>query len=134
MDTVQRLLFKKHLPWLLTFLIFSCSGQSNEVPVKLLMDIEACEILEKTNDIVATFTDVEGKVISPDTFACPNLYTLSGGPEHKKREPEYLYACNLPEELKIDGLSVIFSGYLFETDELANVCAQSFKLTEIKIR
>ncbi|MDF0717702.1 hypothetical protein PY092_16180 [Muricauda sp. 334s03] len=134
MDTVQRLLFKKHPPWPLTFLIFSCSGQSDEVPVKLLMDIEACEVLEETNDIVATFTDVEGKVISPDTFACPNLYTLSGGPEHEKRELEYLYACNLPEELKIDSLSVIFSGYLFETDELANVYAQSFKLTEIKIR
>ena len=45
----------------------------------------------------------------------------------------FLFPCNLEEELKSDGLRVKFSGFIYESFKLEDICADFFELTDIEI-
>ena len=90
---------------------------------------------DSNRQIIAVFTNVQGEVVGPDPTGCPTIYTLNGGPEVEGRSPVGLLSpCNFPQEMKQDGLEVVYSGYLFETFETEDICAQFFELTDIRIR
>ena len=82
--------------------------------------------------VVGTFNNVDGLVLAPSINNCQTIYTLTGGPDLPERNLRLLAPCNLPTEYKQDSLKIIYSGYLFETFENEDLCAQSFEITEIK--
>lgn len=88
---------------------------------------------DSEREIIAVFTNVRGEVVGPDSEGCP-IYALSGGPDVEGRGVPLLSPCKLPEEMKQDGLDVVFSGYLYETFETEDICAQLFEITHIRIR
>lgn len=44
-----------------------------------------------------------------------------------------LFPCNLEEKLKSDGLRVKFSGFIYESFEFEDICADFFEITDIEI-
>ncbi len=83
---------------------------------------------DENRKVIATFNDVKGTIIGPSINSCQTLFTI------KDESNEYTLAygpCNLDEKFKVDGLDVVFSGYLFETFELEDICALPFELTKI---
>lgn len=107
-------------------LLISCSSDdlNNELPECTEQEQQA--FVDRA--LVATFTDVRGTIVKDD--GCP-VFALTGGPMVEGRNVERLFACNLPDSYKRDGLEVIFSGDLYETFETENICAQFFLLTQI---
>ncbi|WP_339650008.1 hypothetical protein [uncultured Salegentibacter sp.] len=90
-----------------------------------------CIDIEDERGIIAEYTNEAGFILLPEE-ACP-VFRIDGD---FKTEENYLdlWICNLPEEFQQDSLEVIFSGYLYETFENENVCAQLFELSEIELR
>ena len=44
-----------------------------------------------------------------------------------------LFACNLNEEFRVDNAKIIFSGYLYESFDYEDICANHFEITEIHL-
>ncbi|MFD1160858.1 hypothetical protein [Hwangdonia seohaensis] len=85
---------------------------------------------DENRKVIATFENAKGKIIGPNSQTCSKLFTL----EDKSGKYTLTFSpCNLTEEFKEDGLDVVFSGYLFETFEVENICAPPFELTKIKV-
>ena len=106
----------------------SCeNSKSNDLHIECNFD--------KKRQIISTFSDVQGRVLfsedSESGFGCSGDFTLLGGPMVKGRNLHALLPCNLPQEFQRDGLSIEFSGYLYETFPTENICAQIFQLTQI---
>lgn len=102
-------------------ILLSCS--TNNVPIN-----PTC-YQDENRKVIATFVNAKGKIIGLGDEACPTIFTL------KEESGTYVLSfapCNLDEEFKKDELEVIFSGYLFETFEVENVCAFPFELTKIQ--
>lgn len=59
---------------------------------------------DEDREIVATFTNAIGGVVGPSDNLCPDLFILTGGPEHPKRFAMHLLPCNLPDNFKDNGL------------------------------
>ncbi|SKB89101.1 hypothetical protein SAMN05660903_03107 [Salegentibacter salinarum] len=81
-----------------------------------------CIDIEEERGIIAEYKNENSFILAPDEN-CP-IYRID----------DFLWACNLPKEFQKDSLKVSFSGYLYESLENADVCAETFELTEIEIR
>ena len=90
-----------------------------------------CIDIEEERGIIGEYIKEEGFILVPEE-GCP-VFRIDGD---FKTEQNYLdlWVCNLPEEFQEDGLDITFSGYLYETFENEDVCAQIFELTEIELR
>lgn len=108
---------KNLIVFLTITILLSCT--SNDAPVN-----PTC-YQDENRKVVATFVNVKGKIIGPSDQTCPTIFTL------KDESGKLFSACNLNEAFKEDGLDVVFSGYLFETFELEDICAFPFELTKI---
>ncbi len=119
--------------YFLLVVITSCdSSDNNNTEIKLEAGLEDClQLAEDGRNIIAIFTDAKGTVVAPGETGCPGLYTIKGGPMVEGRFVEFLLACNMPENIKKDGLEVTFSGNLYETFDTENICAQSFQISKI---
>ncbi len=89
-----------------------------------------CIDIEEEREIIAEYKMEEGFILVPEE-GCP-VFRIDG---NFKTQENYLdlWVCNLPEEFQEDSLKVIFSGYLYETFETEDVCAQIFELIEIEL-
>lgn len=132
---------KTHLPIIKTVFVFmilliSCSDSDNSlVSIDLQSTTDDCQTIdEEGRKVVATFTEEEGTILSPGDLACRNSFTIKGGPDVEGRTAELLIPCNLPESARKNGQKVIFSGQLYESFELENVCAQKILLTTLKLK
>lgn len=105
-------------------LISGCSNEDDS--------IQATCFQPENRQVVSVFEKAEGYVLAPDAD-CSNMYTLTGGPNSEERNVERLAPCNLQNEFKIDSLKIQYSGFLFETFENENICAQKFEITHIEI-
>jgi len=103
---------------------FSCSNDDDSIQPSCFQ--------AENRQIVSVFKNVDGFVIAPD-INCPNIYTLIGGPNSEERKVERLEPCNLQNEFKVDSLKIKYSGFLYETFENENICAQKFEITQIDI-
>ncbi|WP_445733203.1 hypothetical protein [Mariniflexile sp.] len=111
---------KNLIVFLTITILLSCTSNDESIKPTCYQD--------ENRRVVATFVNVKGKIIGPSDQTCPTIFTL------KDESGKYTLAfapCNLTEAFKEDGLDVIFSGYLFETFDVENVCAYPFELTEI---
>ena len=90
--------------------------------------------LDEDRKVIGTFNQVEGLVLAPDPDKCPTLYTMTGGPDLPGRNLNLLAPCGLPIGFEQDSLQIIYSGFLFETFELEDICAQKFEITSIALK
>nr|WP_286944490.1 hypothetical protein [Allomuricauda sp.] len=87
---------------------------------------------EDNRRIVATITGGEGTIKGPGTF-CPDDFTIEPDDKSESRPLGAFFPCNLSDSLQTNGLRVIFSGYVYESFETEDICADFFEITEIKI-
>ena len=87
---------------------------------------------EEGRRIVATITNEEGTINEPGT-SCPDQYIIE--PDNKTvQRPLGLYdPCNLESEFQIAGVRVVFSGYVYESFDNEDICADFFEITSIRI-
>ncbi|CAG2532814.1 hypothetical protein MAR621_03008 [Maribacter dokdonensis] len=107
----------KFIPVLLA-IISSCSNDGPE---------HGC-FQEEARDVVATITEVKGTI---DGVSCDKFIIE---PDNKNESrPLGLYdPCNLSSEFEIDGTKVVFSGFVYESFENEDICADFFEITEIR--
>jgi len=88
---------------------------------------------EANRKIVATVSNVNGIIRQPTEGLCPDDFTIE--PEEKdENRPLGLYVpCNLTEQYRVDGASVVFSGYVYESFETEDICADFFEITTIRL-
>ncbi|MGB5819281.1 MAG: hypothetical protein WBG90_07325 [Saonia sp.] len=82
--------------------------------------------------IVATITDAEGTIRGPDTF-CPGDFTIEPDEKTDSRPLGSFIPCNLTDELQIGDVRVVFSGYVYESFDTEDICADFFEITSIRI-
>ena len=105
--------------------------ESDDTIERMEGDFPLCQNIEPKRKIVAQFREAEGSIIAPED--CPT-FTISGGPDHQFKKVNLLAPCNLPESFKENNIEVTFSGYLYETFDTEDICAQIFELTSIRRR
>lgn len=86
---------------------------------------------QESRNIVAKITNATGTIREPGT-ACPDEYIIE--PDEKVEiRPLGLYdPCNLDSEFQVENARVVFSGYVYESFENEDICADFFEITEIK--
>ncbi len=109
------------------FTAASCEDQSPEYEEVQLTD--SCSLNLKKEE---TFTNVLGTVTqTASTIGTP--FKISGGPDSGWYASGSLMPCNLPAELEVDGLKIMFSGYLYEDIPGTDTFGPPFEFTQIKV-
>lgn len=111
----------KKLVFILFFLTVSCSSDDGPKP-GCYQDQDrqiVNEINEATGVIYGSQCDGQTFVIEPDKMEISSLGLFN--------------PCNLPEEFQVDSVGVVFSGYVYESFDTEDICADFFEVTEIRI-
>ncbi len=87
---------------------------------------------EDNRKIIATIEDANGIIREPSESFCSNAFTIDPEKEEDFNPVGIFGACNLAEEFQIDGANVVFSGYVYESFETENICADFFEITEMR--
>lgn len=120
MKKVSFYAYTSYLLFILTTLV-GCSENDSAEDGACFQD-EGREIVEKVTDIpgVISFECVENYIIDPDIRLSNNPIGI-------------LFPCNLEKEFQVDGLQVVFSGYIYESFEFEDICADFFEITDIQL-
>lgn len=86
---------------------------------------------EDSRKIIATITNANGTIQGPKSPYCEDGYTIEPDEKMQSRPLGLYFPCNLPNELRIDGTIVVFSGYVYESFENEDICADFFEITDI---
>ena len=88
---------------------------------------------EDNRRIVATINNVNGTIQGPESQSCPNDYIIEPDEKVESSLLGLFFPCNLTDEFQVDGARVVFSGYIYESFELEDICADFFEITEIRL-
>ncbi len=112
-------MFKTYSPLLCLFLFFSCS---DDEPTPGCFQEEGRRIVSSVSNIngFIDFREPCGFLIDPEARLDENPTAL-------------LFPCNLENEFKSDGLRVKFSGFIYESFEFEDICADFFEITDIEV-
>lgn len=107
---------------LLFFLTVTCS--SDEVPKPGCYQESDRKIVAEINEAVGT---ILGSRCDGKTFVIePN--------DKVESNPLGLFSpCNLKDTFQRDGAKVVFSGYVYESFDTEDICADFFEITEIRL-
>ena len=84
---------------------------------------------EEGRRIVSTVSNVNGFI----DFREPCGFLIDPEQRLDQNLTALLSPCNLDEEFRSDGLRVEFSGFIYESFELEDICADFFEITDIKV-
>ncbi|MGB5819795.1 MAG: hypothetical protein WBG90_09950 [Saonia sp.] len=88
---------------------------------------------EDNRSIVAVIKDATGTIRGPGNPFCSNTYVIEPDEKVESRPLGSFAACNLSNEFQVDGARVLFSGYVYESFETEDICADFFEITEIRL-
>ncbi|TMU57450.1 hypothetical protein [Flagellimonas algicola] len=108
----------------LTAFTSGCSSDDNDPEPSCFQD--------EGRRIVATITDAEGTIRAPGIF-CPNDFTIGPDDQTDDRPLGSFFPCNLDDGLQIEDARVIFSGYVYESFDTEDICADFFEITSIRL-
>ena len=111
----------KEFVLILFFLTVSCS---NDEPKPGCFQDENRRIVGTINEVAGT---VLGSQCSGKTFLIDPVNEEHSGPLGR------FMPCNLPEEFQVDSARVVFSGYLYESFDNEDICADFFEITDIRL-
>ncbi|MEK6152535.1 hypothetical protein WIW50_04720 [Flavobacteriaceae bacterium 3-367] len=84
---------------------------------------------ESGRRIVATVEKVNGTLVMNEVCG----FIIDPDEQLDRNPIGILSPCNLSEEFEIDGVRVVFSGFIYESFETEDICADFFEITEIKM-
>ena len=101
------------------FLFFSCSDDG---PLAGCFQDEGRRIVSTINDVngIITFKEDCGYLFDPDV-------------QLDKNPTGVLFPCNLDMEDRIGQSRILFSGFIYESFENEDICADFFQITEIEV-
>lgn len=88
---------------------------------------------EEGRRIVTVLTNESGTIRGLREEFCSLFFTIDPDKEFNRNPVGILGACNFPEEFQVDGQRVLFSGFIYESFETEDICADFFEITEIEI-
>mgnify|MGYP005991125095 CR=1 FL=1 len=88
---------------------------------------------EQNRKIIKTISNVVGTIRGSDSHSCSNDYIIELDEKLDGLPLGLLSPCNLSEEFHKNGMTVIFSGNVYESFETEDICADFFELTNIKL-
>lgn len=113
----------KKLVLILLFLTVSCSDDDGPEP--------GC-YQESNRRIVDVVNNATGTILGS---RCDGMSFLIEPDKEEQRGPiGEFYPCNLVEAFQVDSARVIFSGYVYESFDTEDICADLFEITEIRLR
>ena len=83
---------------------------------------------EEDRRIVNTVTNIIGTI---STDFCFGEYIIEPSIQIENNPIGLLSACNLTKEFETNGAMVVFSGYIYESFDTEDICADYFEITEI---
>ena len=113
----------KALILIIFFLTASCSTDDGPEP--------SC-YQDENRKIVRTIKDAEGIVLG-NQCSTTSVYLIEALDPEQRGPIGKFGTCNLLEEFQVDSTRVVFSGYLYETFETENTCADVFEITDIRL-
>ncbi|UOY08716.1 hypothetical protein L0P88_09220 [Muricauda sp. SCSIO 64092] len=104
---------------LLLGLVMGCSEDDN--------DPELGCFQEEGRRIVGTVDNGSGTI-----GRCISAYTIAPNMGVSISATGLFAPCNLTEEFQEEGINVVFSGFIYESFETEDICADFFEITEIR--
>ncbi|ASO06271.1 hypothetical protein [Arenibacter algicola] len=109
---------------ILFFLTVSCSNDDGPIP--------GCYQEESRNRrIIHIIKEATGTMLGQQCG--DGSFLLDPDSENQSGPLGQFYPCNLLEEFQVDGVRVVFSGYLYESFDTEDICADLFEITEIRL-
>ncbi len=84
---------------------------------------------DENRNIIRTIAGVEGTI---EASSCSNNFIIEPDDKIASLPLGLFDPCNLSSEFEIDGARIIFSGFVYESFETEDICADFFEITEIK--
>tara|TARA_R110001583_G_scaffold43178_10_gene137280 strand:+ start:1251 stop:1616 length:366 start_codon:yes stop_codon:yes gene_type:complete len=84
---------------------------------------------ESGRKIVATINNVKGEIIEKEFCG----FIIRPDERLDNNPIGILSPCNLDNEFEVDGAKVVFSGYIYESFDTEDICADFFEITEIRL-
>ncbi|MGB3852773.1 MAG: hypothetical protein WA958_22605 [Tunicatimonas sp.] len=88
---------------------------------------------EEHRKITNTVTNITATILGPEAQDCPREYIIEPDDALPNNILGLLSPCNLEEDFQINGLSVQVSGFMYESFETEDICADFFEITEISL-
>src|SRR5690606_32628633 len=86
---------------------------------------------DENRRVVRTIKEAEGTILGQQCSS--DAFLIEPDPGQKKGPIGQFYPCNLAEEFRLDRVRVVFSGYLYESFDTEDICADFFEITEIRL-
>lgn len=123
---MKKLNILRAIPILIPFFLVTLSCSNSEEPTP------GC-YQEDNRQIFETVTNFSATILGPESQDCPSGFVI----QPDKRLPNtilgILAPCNLSEDFRTDGLKVEVSGFIYESFEIEDICADFFEITEISL-
>lgn len=93
-------------------------------------DIEPGCFQEENRRILETIRNIEGTI----SQQCSDSFTIIPKEKVDNNPVGSYFPCNLDDDFKIEGTEVIFSGYIYESFDTEDICADFFEIIDIDFK
>ena len=83
--------------------------------------------------ITDTVTNITTTILGPEVQDCPREYIIEPDDDLPNNILGLLSPCNLAEDFHTNGLRVQVSGFIYESFDTEDICADFFEITEISL-
>lgn len=88
---------------------------------------------EDNRKIIETVTNVTAIILGPEGQDCPKDFIIEPDDDLPNNILGLLSPCNLEENFQTHGLRVQVSGFIYESSDTEDICADFFEITEISV-
>lgn len=84
---------------------------------------------EDNRKILATINNIEGTI----SQQCSENFIIIPNEKVDNNPVGSFFPCNLNDGFKVEGIQVVFSGYIYESFDTEDICADFFEIIEISL-
>ena len=106
---------KLSLLFIITVIFLGCSND----------DIKPGCFQEDNRKILATTRNIEGTI----SQQCLENFIIIPNEKVDNNPVGSLFPCNLNDNFRVEGIQVVFSGYIYESFDTEDICADFFEIT-----
>lgn len=88
---------------------------------------------EENREIIETVTNFSATILGPESQDCLTGFIIELDGELPNNILGILSPCNLDENFRTNGLKVQVSGFIYESFDTEDICADFFEITEISL-
>lgn len=86
---------------------------------------------DENRRVVKTIKEVEGTILGSRCDG--KTFVIEPDKKMEINPMGILHPCNLTEGFQVDGAKIVFSGYIYESFENEDICANFFEITDIRL-